>query len=252
MTRSTTLATGVLCAALLPLLASCNRATPPATPAQADVDTAATDPAPAADPAAAPAPAQPDASGDAGTETVSTGGDSGELSADRLATLAALSSAGDGQAFAGNERQGPDYDALRQAADRLTQINQRNRAIEAGKPQSAPATRAPGNAPANPRPVPVTGDSAVPPQSGVARDVVRNLSLLFEHRTKCTVIDGIQTRAVSAEGPFNTNAQGKLVSGTLLDRWTVRGCGQQREYSVLVKIRPDATVDTVIGEATAR
>lgn len=150
---------------------------------------------------------------------------------------------------------GPDVDALKAAVDRVQQANERLRQIEANKPRSAttppPATPSAPTAPSSRPDLPptqfrLTGDSVFPKAPELANDVIRGMQRVFAAQTGCTAITGIATRAVSAQGPFEKNARGRLVSGTIVERWDVRGCGKAAAYHLVLRVRPDATVDYAI------
>lgn len=153
---------------------------------------------------------------------------------------------------------GPDLDALKAAVDRVQQANERLRQIEANKARGAgtppvPAPSAP-SAPATQPDLPptqfrLTGESIVPRAPELANDVIRGMQRVFAAQATCTAITGIDTHAVSAQGPFEKNAQGRLVSGTIVERWEVRGCGMTAAYHLVLRVRPDATVDYAIQRA---
>lgn len=186
-------------------------------------------------------------------------GDTGEVGgryAEGLSAEAIGTAAQSAPAYGPGE--GPDLDALKAAVDRVQQANERLRQIEANKPRSTAtppvaAPSAPSAPPAQPDLPPtqfrLTGDSIVPKAPELANDVIRGMQRVFAAQTGCNAITGIGTRAVSAQGPFEKNAQGRLVSGTIIERWDVRGCGKAAAYHLVLRVRPDATVDYAIQRA---
>jgi hypothetical protein len=216
-------------------------------------DRAAADPAIVPDTTAAATP--PDKTAAA----LADQGETGEVGGRYAEGLSADAVAGAAQAApAYGAGDGPDLDALKAAVDRVQQANERLRQIEASKPRSAtappaPAPSAPSAPPGQPDLPPtqfrLTGDSIVPKAPELANDVIRGMQRVFATQTGCTAITGIDTRAVSAQGPFDRNAQGRLVSGTIVERWDVRGCGRTAAYHLVLRVRPDATVDYAIQRA---
>ncbi len=224
-------------------LAACQRAEQPASVATVDPEVAPAAPVTPTDEAAQALAASAD--------TNETGGSfAGGISAD------AITAAAEGASYSAAD--GPNLDALKAAVDRVQQSNERMRQIEASKPRTgaAPASPAPSapSTPAAPQGLPpvqfrLTGDSIVPKAPELATDVMRGMQRVFATQTGCTAIGGIDTRAVSAQGPFDKNAQGRLVSGTIVERWTVSGCGKTAAYHLVLSVRPDSTVDYAITAA---
>lgn len=140
-----------------------------------------------------------------------------------------------------------DLSEVNAAIDRVQRANQ---AMRSG---GAPATPAPA-APAPPAGLPpaqvkITGDTIVPSAPELAGDVINGIRRVYAAQTGCTTIDGIDTKAVSAVGPFNKNPQGRLISGTIIERWSVQGCGKTAAYHVAMKVLSDSTVDYAITGA---
>lgn len=202
----------------------------------------------AATPVAASVPAAP-----ASDPQVEGGSYAGGIAADDIAQ--AVSTA---PAYGAADPQ-PNLDALKAAVDRVQQANEKLRQAEANKPKAgatppAPAAPAP-TAPTSPGAAlppaqfKVTGDTIVPKAPELANDVFRGMQRVFAGQTGCTRIEGIDTRAVSAQGPFDKNAQGRLISGTIVERWAVSGCGRTAAYHLVMSVRPDSTVDYAIKGA---
>lgn len=222
-------------------LAACQRSQPPAQDVDPRAEVASSGPR-AAD-GATPAPS--DAGGDGGSFA-------GGIPAEAIAAAAQQGA----PAYGGSGT--PNLDSLKAAVDRVQQANERLRQAEANKPRVAPVPASPAPqapaSPATPQGLPpvqfrLTGDSIVPKAPELANDVMRGMQRVFAAQTGCTAISGIDTRAVSAQGPFDKNAQGRLVSGTVVERWTVSGCGKTTAYHLVLRVRPDSTVDYAIQGA---
>lgn len=227
-------------------LSACQRADAPTEPPApaAPTNVSAATPVAASDPAAS-AP-----------EALEEGGSyEGGIAAEDIAQAASSAPA------YGAADQQPNLDALKAAVDHVQQANERLRQAEANKPKAGAATAAPA-APAPSAPTSassgaalpparfkVTGDTIVPKAPELANDVFRGMQRVFAGQTGCTTIEGIDTRAVSAQGPFDKNAQGRLISGTIVERWTVSGCGKTAAYHLVMSVRPDSTVDYAIKGA---
>lgn len=170
------------------------------------------------------------------------GGSSGAgISADAIARAQA---AGAGAGYGAPQ---VDLSQVNAAIDRVQRANQAMRNGSAPvKP--APATPA-ASAGLPPAQVKITGDTIVPSAPELAGDVINGIRRVYAAQTECTTIDGIDTKAVSAVGPFNKNAQGRLISGTIIERWSVQGCGKTAAYHVAMKVLADSTVDYAITGA---
>lgn len=244
MTRSTLslAAAAALCLAL----SACQRGAAPEPVPDAPVPVGAEEMPPAAEAAARGAPAAPGTDAEGGSFN-------GGISADAITGAADRA-----QGYRAGDP--TDLDALKAAVDRVQQANEPLHQAEADKPGAggvpAVPTRAPSapTAPPAPQRLPatqfkLTGDTVVPTAPQLANDVIRGVQRVFATQTGCTAIAGIDTRAVSAQGPFDKNAQGRLVSGTLVERWTVSGCGRTAAYHLVMRVRPDSTVDYAIQAA---
>lgn len=187
-------------------------------------------------PAVAPAPASIDSEAPANSGNRSAGISPNALTASRAAV---------GSLVLGAPQ--ADLSEVNAAIDRVHRANQAllNKGAPATPPPAAPARQA-GLPPAQ---VKLTGDTIVPTAPELAADVINGIRRVHADQTGCTRIDSIDTKAASAAGPFNKNAQGKLVSGTIVERWSVTGCGKTAAYLVTMAVQPDSTVKFAITGA---
>lgn len=174
---------------------------------------------------------------------------SGESGGNRSAGISSSVLTGSRAAVGGMTLGAPqaDLSEVNAAIDRVHRANQAllNKGAPATPPPAAPAPQA-GLPPAQ---VKLTGDTIVPTAPELAADVINGIRRVHADQTGCTRIDNIDTKAASAAGPFNKNAQGKLVSGTIVERWSVSGCGKTAAYLVTMAVQPDSTVKFAITGA---
>ncbi len=173
-------------------------------------------------------------------------GSTGTLATDDLLTPEVLAS---GKAWAGQPPASTGMDEIRERLRRLHEDTQAEMArIDAqaagnSAPSSAsptPATTIPPLPPAN---VTITGTTLVVKDPVLARDVVTQVRNAFVLASGCRTIEGIHATPGKATGPFDTNAQGRLVSGSFTELWKVSGCGASRLVDLLLRPTPDGGVD---------
>ncbi|GAA3914298.1 hypothetical protein [Luteimonas lutimaris] len=209
------------------------------TPAAGDATQAANaDAAPAAAPQpVTAAPTQPP------TTNVES---AGTIAVDGALTPETLDS---GNAWAGQPPANTGMAEIRERLRRLHEDTQAEMArIDANSPgDAAPAPDAPaapaGLPPLPPANVTITGTTLVVKDPVLARDAVSQVRNAFVLASGCRTIDGIHATPGKATGPFNTNAQGRLVSGSFTELWKVSGCGASRLVDLLLRPTPDGGVD---------
>lgn len=228
--------------AALPL-AGCQRSEPAQAPVAAG-DHAATNPV-------SPPPVQPTPPDPAAEAEPYSGSYADGLAVDptelQLAAAAAKAPAytGSSDVAAAQARVDASMQRVRESFERVRQANERLRQGQASNPPPAGNAVPPASTGSDFR---MTGNSSVPKSPALANDVIRTIQLAFEVSTSCKTISGIDANVTAADGPFNTNAQGRLVSGTILETWNVSGCGKTQAFLLGLKPRPDATVDFVVKQ----